>query len=198
MRNAPSCRDAHTLPPRELAHMSPTSRGGYSDSIEQHRLCVTSSRASTMRVPRSPPPTSVAVTSAMRGNRSRDTRPEMRVRRLLFKLGYRYRLHRRDVPGRPDISFLSRRRIIFVHGCFWHQHPSDQCTLKAYPRTHLSYWGAKLFRNCERDREHQIELARRGWTALIVWECETKDTKMLARRVRAFLGPPSTTSSAAK
>lgn len=147
-----------------------------------------------MKVPRAPLPSSPAVTAAMRGNRSQDTRPELGVRRLLFQMGYRYRLHRRDVPGRPDVCFLSRRKVIFVHGCFWHQHASRDCPLKARPSSNVSYWAAKLDRNVERDINNKALLESRGWQALTVWECETTKPLPLERRLSRFLGPPKVTS----
>ena len=125
----------------------------------------------------------------MRGNRSQDTRPEMRVRQLLFRMGCRYRLHRQDLPGRPDVCFLSRRKAIFVHGCFWHQHESLACPLKGRPRSNLDYWTAKLERNVERDVSNQARLKDEGWQVLVVWECETTKVQSLERRLRRFVGP---------
>jgi DNA mismatch endonuclease (patch repair protein) len=144
-----------------------------------------------MRVPHAPKAKSSAVAAAMRGNRSLNTRPEMRVRRLLFQMGYRYRLHRRDVPGRPDICFVSRRKVIFVNGCFWHQHSTSNCPLMTRPRTNVGYWSAKLQRNVERDASNRILLRSQGWRDLTVWECETKDSR-LKQRLRRFLGNPKT------
>lgn len=113
------------------------------------------------------------------------TKPELAVRRLAHGMGYRYRLNRRDLPGTPDLVFPSRRKVIFVHGCFWHQH---DCRLgQKQPSTNRDYWLPKLARNVERDAENQTRLAQLGWEALIVWECEIKNTSVLRDRIRAFL-----------
>ena len=114
-----------------------------------------------------------------------DTRPELRVRRLAHALGYRFRLHRRDLPGRPDLVFPRLRRIVLVHGCFWHQHPG--CRLARSPKSRLEYWGPKLRRNRERDEAARARLAEAGWTVLTVWECGTRDPDTLAERLRQFL-----------
>ncbi len=114
-----------------------------------------------------------------------DTKPEMLVRRMLHGLGYRYRLHRRDLPGNPDIVFASRRRVIFVHGCFWHQH---NCRLGAkQPRTRPEYWLPKLQRNKDRDTRNLKALRALKWKTLIIWECELSNAAMLERRLRKFL-----------
>ncbi len=121
----------------------------------------------------------------MRRIRKTDTKPELAVRRLAHGMGYRYRLNRRDLPGTPDLVFSSRRKVIFVHGCFWHQH---DCRLgQKQPSTNRDYWLPKLTRNVERDAENQTRLAQLGWEALIVWECEIKNTSVLRDRIRAFL-----------
>ena len=114
-----------------------------------------------------------------------DTKPEIRVRRLVHALGFRYRLHRRDLPGTPDLVFVSRRKVIFVHGCFWHQH--EDCANGRVPATNTDYWAPKLHRNVERDRENQADLRAKGWDCLILWECETGDTQHLKRRIKEFL-----------
>ena len=121
----------------------------------------------------------------MRRIRSRDTRPEMVVRRLVHALGYRYRLHRRDLPGKPDLVFGPRRAVLFVHGCFWHQH---DCQDGRVPSSNRSYWQAKLARNVERDIQVRQELERLGWRVLIVWECETKNEEKLRDLIMSFLG----------
>lgn len=115
----------------------------------------------------------------------RDTKPEMIVRRLLFSMNYRYRLHRKDLPGRPDIVFARRRKAIFVHGCFWHRH--EGCGKATSPKTRSDFWTEKFERNVERDRRAEERLAEMGWTSLVVWECETRATKALAVTLRAFL-----------
>jgi DNA mismatch endonuclease (patch repair protein) len=121
--------------------------------------------------------------------RSVHTKPEMTVRRLVYSLGYRYRLHCKDLPGKPDLVFRSRRRVIFVHGCFWHLHPSAACADARRPKSNKSYWNPKLQRNVERDREHLVRLRSSGWRVLVIWECETRDFENIATRVMKFLGP---------
>lgn len=114
-------------------------------------------------------------------------KPELAVRRLVHGLGYRYRLHRHDLPGRPDMVFSSRRKVIFVHGCFWHQHPDPNCKLAHRPRSNLEYWEPKLRRNRERDATHHKRFAELGWDALVIWECEVKAIGSLAKRIASFL-----------
>ena len=121
----------------------------------------------------------------MRRIRSTGMKPEMVVRRVVHSLGYRYRLHRQDLPGRPDLVFASKRKIIFVHGCFWHQHKC--CKRSHRPRSNLAYWLPKLRRNVLRDRKHMSELASAGWTVLLIWECETREIQRLAQTVDQFL-----------
>ena len=119
--------------------------------------------------------------------RGKDTRPEMTVRRLVHRLGYRYRLHRRDLPGSPDLVFPSRRRVIFVHGCFWHRH---DCPLgKKTPRVRPEYWLPKLARNHERDIAVRDRLCQLGWETLVIWECELRrlPASSLKRKISAFL-----------
>jgi DNA mismatch endonuclease (patch repair protein) len=113
----------------------------------------------------------------------------MIVRRLLFSQGYRYRVHYAPLPGKPDIVFTRKRKVIFVHGCFWHQHPSPNCPYVMKPRSNTGYWKAKLERNVARDREHIQRLKELGWDTLIVWECQTLDPTQLTRRLADFLAP---------
>jgi DNA mismatch endonuclease (patch repair protein) len=118
--------------------------------------------------------------------RSRDTKVEMRVRKFLHAAGLRYRLHDRRLPGVPDLVFSSRRTVVFIHGCFWHRHPG--CAAARLPKSRQEFWEAKLNGNVLRDSRQQAELARLGWTVLIIWECETKDPEQLfalANRVRS-------------
>jgi DNA mismatch endonuclease (patch repair protein) len=115
---------------------------------------------------------------------SKNTAPELIVRKLLFAIGYRFRLHRRDLPGKPDIVFVSRRKAIFVHGCFWHAHG---CRIGKLPKSHVRFWKAKLKGNSERDSRNQRALQDRGWDVLVVWQCETKDLVPLRERLRNFL-----------
>ena len=117
--------------------------------------------------------------------RSQDTQPEVTVRRLLYSLGYRYRLHRRDLPGSPDICFPSRKKVIFVHGCFWHRH--DGCARTTTPKTRTSYWEEKFRKNVVRDRRNLLDLAELGWDAMVVWECEIRDLERLAAQLARFL-----------
>ena len=116
---------------------------------------------------------------------SADTAPELAVRKLLHRLGYRFRLHRRDLPGRPDICFPGRKKAIFVHGCFWHRH--EGCRRTTTPGTRRSFWTEKFRDNVARDRSNLHDLAALGWSVLVVWECETADPETLASRLVGFL-----------
>jgi len=120
--------------------------------------------------------------------RGRDTKPEMLVRRLAHGMGYRYRLHRRDLPGSPDLVFPSRRKVIFVHGCFWHRHLEPDCKLARLPKSKLDFWGPKLETNRERDERNVVLLEELGWDVLVIWECQTKNRGQLQARIREFLG----------
>jgi len=119
--------------------------------------------------------------------RSKDTKPEMLIRRMLHRLGYRYALHRRDLPGAPDLVFPARRKIILVHGCFWHQHRN--CVDGRLPKSRQDYWKPKLLRNVERDRRNIVKMRRGGWKVMMVWECDTADADRLLARIVRFLGP---------
>ena len=119
--------------------------------------------------------------------RAKGMKPEMLVRRLTHALGYRYQLHRKDLPGKPDLVFPGRRKVIFVHGCFWHQHADPACKIARRPRSNLDYWLPKLERNVSRDVEHQARLAEFGWRALVIWECEVEAGGGIADRIREFL-----------
>ncbi|MBZ4370067.1 very short patch repair endonuclease [Corallococcus sp. AS-1-6] len=118
--------------------------------------------------------------------RAKDTQPEVLVRRIVHAAGYRFRLHRRDLPGRPDLVFPGLRKIIQVHGCFWHQHA--RCVDGRVPRSNAGYWGPKLERNKQRDVEVERALTKLGWSVLTVWECETAKPDLVAERVLQFLG----------
>ncbi len=122
----------------------------------------------------------------MRQIRDRGMKPEMAVRRMVHAMGYRYRLHRRDLPGKPDLVFGPRRAVIFVHGCFWHQH---ECREGHRPKSNSGYWDAKLHRNIERDAMQVAALQELGWRVLVVWECEVRGHEGLAKRIETFLGP---------
>ena len=115
----------------------------------------------------------------------KDTKPELAVRRLLHRLGYRYRLHRRDLPGTPDICFPSRRKAIFVHGCFWHRHLN--CRRATTPKTRVSFWNEKFEQNVDRDQRKIEALRGLGWHVMVVWECETEKITGLMRRLTDFL-----------
>ena len=119
--------------------------------------------------------------------RSKNSHPEMTVRRLVHKMGYRFRLHAVDLPGKPDIVFRSRRKVIFVHGCFWHRHPDPDCKLARLPKSKLDFWVPKLTANSERYRVAIEGLERMGWESLVVWECESRHIEQLENRLRAFL-----------
>jgi DNA mismatch endonuclease, patch repair protein len=126
-----------------------------------------------------------ALSAHMRRIRKVDTKPELRVRRVVHALGFRYRLHRRDLPGTPDLVLPRLRKVVFVHGCFWHQHPG--CRLAKRPRARPEYWLPKLERNVARDHACRRALAATGWEVLVIWECETSDAQALTARLLAFL-----------
>jgi DNA mismatch endonuclease (patch repair protein) len=119
--------------------------------------------------------------------RNRDTKPEMIVRRLLHSLGFRYRLHDRLLPGAPDLAFKSRRKAIFIHGCFWHRHSDPHCKLARMPKSKLDFWRPKLEGNRQRDLRNQSSLEAMGWQYLIVWECELGHREQLENKLFAFL-----------
>src|SRR5260221_3334640 len=125
--------------------------------------------------------------------RGTDTRPELIVRRLLHKLGYRYRLHAKKLPGRPDIIFPGRRAAIFVHGCFWHRH---DCSYAYTPKSRREFWLRKFARNVERDAENQRQLDAVGWRVLILWECEIESGAGLIERLKEFFEPSGSASAA--
>ncbi|MFA5516933.1 MAG: DNA mismatch endonuclease Vsr [Desulfuromonadales bacterium] len=122
--------------------------------------------------------------------RSGDTGPEKQVRSVLHRLGYRFRLHGKDLPGKPDIVFSRRKKVIFVHGCFWHRH--DCRAGRKVPKTNTEYWTAKIGRNVVRDAEQSYSLREAGWERLVVWECETRDLQGLEKTLTEFLGPAKT------
>ena len=121
----------------------------------------------------------------MKAVRSRDTKPEMIVRKFLHRQGYRYRLHVRSVPGCPDLVFRSQRKAIFVHGCFWHRHSCSDG--RSMPASRVAYWQQKFERNRGRDIRNRRKLARLGWRVLIIWECQTRKPALLEARVKSFL-----------
>lgn len=121
----------------------------------------------------------------MRAIRGKNTKPEMDVRSLVHMLGYRFRLHRPDLPGKPDLAFPARRKVIFVHGCFWHSHA---CKPGLTPRSNREFWLPKLRLNKKRDSKNIKCLDELGWKAMVIWECELKDTRALRIKVKNFLG----------
>jgi DNA mismatch endonuclease (patch repair protein) len=121
----------------------------------------------------------------MRRVRSTDTTPERKVRSLLHKLGYRFRIHRLDLPGKPDIVLPRRRTVFFVHGCFWHRH--QDCPHTTTPASRREYWIPKFRRTVDRDRKNQEQLRQLGWNVIIVWECETMNCAKLSNRIEEFM-----------
>ena len=116
---------------------------------------------------------------------SKDSKPEMFVRRLVHGMGYRYRLHRADMPGKPDMVFGPKKMVIVGHGCFWHGH---NCSLGRIPKTRVEFWTAKIIANRARDEKHIEKLRANGWQALIIWECQLKDSSSVKSRIKSFLG----------
>lgn len=118
--------------------------------------------------------------------REKNTSPELKIRSLVHRLGFRFRLYRKDLPGTPDLVFPSRRKVIFVHGCFWHGH--DCARGKREPQTNTEYWVKKIRRNIERDAAHRLELEALGWGVLVIWECEIGTPERVSRTIVSFLG----------
>jgi DNA mismatch endonuclease (patch repair protein) len=137
----------------------------------------------------SSPPVDPSRSRQMALVRAKDTAPEMIVRRLAHSLGKRYRLHRRDLPGTPDLVFPSLRKVVLVHGCFWHRHDDPMCWRSRLPKTRVDFWTDKLSGNAERDQRQLQELDALGWRVMVVWECETTKTKrdQLKSRLADFL-----------
>ncbi len=117
--------------------------------------------------------------------KDRDTKPEILVRSIVHRMGYRFRLHRKDLPGNPDIVLPRHDKLIFVHGCFWHGH--RRCKRSKRPSTHREFWDKKLDSNIARDKRYQRELRTKGWNILVVWECETRSQEILMRKLKSFL-----------
>lgn len=117
--------------------------------------------------------------------RSKNTKPELIVRKITHALGFRYRLHRKDLPGKPDLVFPGRKKVVFVHGCYWHMH---NCKYgKVRPKTNAEFWKAKRESNVVRDKRSLKNLEKRGWAPLIIWECQTKSIEFLKTRIVSFL-----------
>jgi DNA mismatch endonuclease (patch repair protein) len=123
--------------------------------------------------------------TVMRSVHSSQTKPEMIVQQMLESLGYHFLLHQHDLPGRPDIVFPERHKVIFVHGCFWHQHPN--CKQAARPQSNTNYWNKKLDRNILRDKDNIRSLRADGWEILILWECEVKNKQLLKDKISSFV-----------
>lgn len=123
--------------------------------------------------------------ACMRSVRGENTAPELVVRKIVHSMGYRYALHSRDLPGKPDIVFRSRKKVIFVHGCFWHKHRCHHGRIA--PASNQSYWSAKLERNAQRDRRNNRALQNKGWKVLVIWECWIRDSAKLRERLVRFL-----------
>lgn len=121
----------------------------------------------------------------MSGIRGKNTKPELAVRSVAHRLGLRFRLHVKDLPGRPDLVFPKHRTVVFVHGCFWHRH---DCRLAAMPKTRTDFWLAKFSANVARDRRCRMELEVRGWKVLEIWECEVRDTLLIRQRLEEHFG----------
>lgn len=117
--------------------------------------------------------------------RSRDTKPELKLRMLVWRLGHRYRKNKASIVGKPDLAFVGRKRAIFLHGCFWHRH--DCASGRREPRSRLDFWRRKFKRNVERDAEVREQLTAAGWRSLVVWECELRDPLGVQDRIREFL-----------
>ncbi|MBE0523396.1 MAG: DNA mismatch endonuclease Vsr [Methanosarcinales archaeon] len=118
--------------------------------------------------------------------KGKNTKPEMIIRRWLWQNGYRYRLHRKDLPGKPDLVFAGRRKVIFVNGCFWHKH---NCSYFRWPKSNVEFWRQKIEGNVQRDADNFVALTSNGWSYLIVWECEIKEKNLepLWERIKEFL-----------
>jgi len=121
----------------------------------------------------------------MRAVRSKDTSPELAVRKMVHAMGFRFRLHRADLPGKPDLVFPSRRKVIFVHGCFWHRH--TRCRYTTTPKTRVAFWEAKFASNVQRDKRTIRKLRSLGWAVMTVWQCELKDRERLGGQLHEFL-----------
>lgn len=141
-----------------------------------------SKRALTTRVRETPEQRS----RTMRAVKGANTAPELLVRRITHSLGYRFRLHRSDLPGKPDLVFVSRKKVIFVHGCFWHGHKCPRGD--RMPKTNAPYWKNKIARNAARDKLHIVALRKQGWQVAVIWECKLKDPGFARRFLSTFLG----------
>lgn len=121
----------------------------------------------------------------MRRIRNKNTKPELLVRSLVFSMGYRYRLHMKHLPGHPDLTFVGRRKVIFVNGCFWHGHP--ECNQWRLPKSNIDFWAEKIKKNRMRDEKNRMALEKDGWSVLTLWECEIRSSNTLAEKIAEFL-----------
>lgn len=119
--------------------------------------------------------------------RSKGMKPEMAVRSMVHRLGYRFRLHRSDLPGRPDIVLPRHNAVIFVNGCFWHWHPDPECPIAGLPKSNIQYWKPKLSRTRRRDIEHTVCLKDIGWRVLTIWECQLRNPAEVLEQITSFL-----------
>ena len=119
--------------------------------------------------------------------RSKDSAAEIVVRKMIHRMGYRFRLHRKDLPGTPDLVFPKLKKVVFVHGCFWHRHSDPECRLARLPKSRLEFWEPKLTRNRDRDERNTRALIDAGWQAIVVWECQLSNLKSLESALKAFL-----------
>lgn len=149
------------------------------------RVVMAGSRASLQSIVW--PGVTAAIRRTMQGNRGKDTVPELALRSLVHAIGYRYWTHVRSLPGSPDLVFTARRKVVWLHGCFWHSHSG--CKFATKPRIRAEYWGPKLARNQERDAELAGRLHKLGWQSIVVWECEMRDLDAVRTRLCDFLGP---------
>ncbi len=120
--------------------------------------------------------------------KSKDTKPELIIRSAIHKMGYRFRLHKKDVPGKPDLVFSKRRKVIFIHGCFWHRHPDPACRLTRTPKSRVEFWQKKFESNQQRDRSVQEALCSVGWSSMVIWECQLANMHKLKGEIMSFLG----------
>lgn len=120
--------------------------------------------------------------------KGKNTKPELLVRSLIHQLGFRFRLHARDLPGHPDLVFRKRRKVIFIHGCFWHRHDDSACKLSRLPKSRLDFWLPKFEANQRRDTANVDQLHAQGWRSLVIWECQLWDRQSLEQQIKLFLG----------
>jgi len=165
-------------------------RAGFNltDILQFRSLGAALSQEGILPVPQSRRRAPLNLSERMAKIRKTNTKPELLVRRMLFACGFRYRIHRRDLPGTPDIVFPSGKKVVLVHGCFWHRHHCQAG--RKVPSANPDYWHPKLERNKMRDIKNLSELKALGWTTLIIWECELSDLQAVKRRLVSFLGPP--------